>query len=259
LGVLDYHEVVSWVSWAGYDVWHHALNNGFRIPAVGGEDAISNLHNNRIVGQTRTYAYMPDGLSWQGWIDAIKKANMFVTNGPLLKLDIEGKMPGDEIELPESGGKVTLKGMVQSIVRLDHVELVINGQKTSLDDFKKQFDEPNRPGVHFEFEKEIEINNSCWITLQAYARRRVHPIDDRFPQATTNPIWIMVGDQPVRSAGSADYFIRWIDKLTQMSEAHPGWRSEKEKAHVLDQHQQAKTVYQRLLNQARELENIYHR
>ncbi|MCP4713013.1 MAG: CehA/McbA family metallohydrolase, partial [Planctomycetes bacterium] len=258
LGVLDYHEIVSWVSWAGYNVWHHALNNGFRIPAVGGEDAISNLHHNRIVGQTRTYAYMPDGLTWQNWLDALKKAHLFVTNGPLLKMEIEGKIPGDQINLPKTGGKVTIKGIVQCIVPIDFAELVVNGEKIQLADFTENRD-PNQPGLHFEFQKEIEITTSSWITLQAYSRRSVHPIDDSFVQATTNPIWIICGDQPVRSTESAQYFIRWIDKLTQMSIDHPGWRSEQEKTHVLDQYQQAKTVYQNLLQQALQLEQSSRR
>ena len=95
-----------------------------------------------------------------------------------------------------------------------------------------------------------EIAESCWITLQAYAYRTVHPIDNRFPQATTNPIWVHVDNQPVRSRQSAHYFVRWIDKLTRMAEEHPGWRSEKEKEHVLDQFQQAKAVYQARLTEA---------
>ena len=61
--------------------------------------------------------------------------------------------------------------------------------------------------------------------------------------ATTNPVYVMVGGEPIRSKESADYFVRWIDKLAQMAGSHPGWRSEKEKQHVLAQFQEAREVY----------------
>ena len=81
LETVDYHELVSGAGWAAYDVWHKALNNGFNVPAVGGEDAISGLHQTAIIGQMRAYGYMGDGLSWDGWVDAIRNGTLFVTNG----------------------------------------------------------------------------------------------------------------------------------------------------------------------------------
>ena len=53
--------------------------------------------------------------------------------------------------------------------------------------------------------------------------------------AVTNPIYVIAGGQPIRSQASADYFVKWIDKLTAMAAADKGWRSDKEKAHVLGQ------------------------
>ena len=252
LGVLDYHELVSGANWAAYGVWHHALNNGFKIPAVGGEDSISNLHRTAIIGQMRAYAHMGDSLSWDGWIDAIRAGRLFVTNGPLLRVAINGQMPGATIDLPGDGGTVTVKGTIQSFVPLDSAALVINGQPMNLDDLRRHRD-PDGAGTHFAFEQELSIQESSWITLQAFGTAPVHPLDDAFAQATTNPIWVRVGGRPVRSAASAGYFIRWIDKLTAMAEAHPGWRSEQEKAHVLGQFAEARAVYERLLEEAQAL------
>ncbi|MDA2938156.1 CehA/McbA family metallohydrolase, partial [Acidobacteria bacterium AH-259-A15] len=216
LGTLDYHEQTA-AGWAAYLVWHHALNNGFRIPMVGGEDSITNLSKTRIMGQMRAYAFLGPRLSWDGWIEAIRKGRSFVTNGPLLKLSIDDQMPGEEIRLPAEGGAVKVRGMVQSIVPLEHIELVMNGKRVALDDPEKYRD-PKGVGTLFKFMRELEVKESSWLTLQAYASQSIHPIDDLFPQATTNPIWILVGDQPVRSEASAEYFIRWIDKLTQMAQ-----------------------------------------
>jgi hypothetical protein len=53
-----------------------------------------------------------------------------------------------------------------------------------------------------------------------------------------------VDGQPIRDRASAEYFVRWIDRLTEMAAAHPGWRSDKEKAHVLGQFAEARAIYQ---------------
>ena len=152
-----------------------------------------------------------------------------------------------------TGGKVIVKGTIQSIVPLDSAELVINGGKMNLGDLK-QHRNGNGSGTNFVFESELEINTSSWITLQTYSIKPIHPVDDDYVQATTNPIWITVADEPVRCAASAQYFIDWIDKLTTMAEGHPGWRSDKEKAHVLAQFSEARSVIERLLAEAQELD-----
>jgi hypothetical protein len=36
--------------------------------------------------------------------------------------------------------------------------------------------------------------------------------------------------------------MRWIDAITRQAEEHPGWRSEKEKAHVLGQFAEARKI-----------------
>jgi hypothetical protein len=247
LGALDYHELMSFAGWADYRVWWHALNNGFKIPVAAGEDSITNLHNTPIIGQDRVYAYLGPKLSWDGWIQAIRKGHSFVTNGPLLELDIEKQIPGGEIHLPASGRKVRVRGKVESIVPLDRAELVVNGKPTLLTDFRGE--QETHGGTQYQFDKEIDVKISSWITLQAYGSRPTHPVDDGFPQATTNPIWIYVGDVPIGSVESTQYFIRWIDKLIALAEAHPGWRSQKERDHVLSQFKEARTVYEKLLQQ----------
>ena len=61
--------------------------------------------------------------------------------------------------------------------------------------------------------------------------------------AVTNPIYVVAGGQPIRSQASAEYFVKWIDRLTAMATADKGWRSDKEKAHVLGQFKEARDIY----------------
>jgi len=55
-----------------------------------------------------------------------------------------------------------------------------------------------------------------------------------------------VGNQPIRNPASAEYFVKWVAKLRGMAEAWPWWRSDKEKAHVFAQFDEATRVYQAL-------------
>ncbi len=254
LGTLDYHELVSGAGWAAYDVWHHALSNGFRLTAVGGEDAISNLHRTAIIGQMRAYAHMPEGLSWDGWIQAIRQGSMFVTNGPLLALSVNDVGIGGEIHLPAGGGMVTVRGMVQAFAPVEPPQLLVGGRVISLEEEWMAAETAYEDSVYLKivFAREVQIDRSEWITLQAFSDDAYHPIDDIFLQATTNPVWVFVDDQPVRSSASAAYFARWVDKLTAMAREHPGWRTPDEKAHVLGEFREAAQVYESLVVEAQQ-------
>jgi hypothetical protein len=63
-------------------------------------------------------------------------------------------------------------------------------------------------------------------------------------------VWFKVDGAPIRDAASAQYGVRWIEKLTAMAEASPGWRSEQEWSEVRYQFLQARGVYERLRAEA---------
>ena len=109
-------------------VWHHVLNNDFKIVLTGGEDSISNLYRNAVVGSQRSYVYLGDKpLTYRNWLKGLREGRTFATNGPLLTFTINGAMPGEDLRLPQ-GGTVTLKGEVQSIVPLDKVMIMNMGK-----------------------------------------------------------------------------------------------------------------------------------
>jgi hypothetical protein len=75
-------------------------------------------------------------------------------------------------------------------------------------------------------------------------------MDVTYVQAFTNPIWIKVGDRPIRNAEAANYALRWIDTLQDMADMWPGWRTETERAHVFAQFDEARDVYRRFIVEA---------
>ncbi len=238
LGSVSYHEL--WSQSAGdavLTVWYHTLNNGFRVPVTGGEDSISSLHRVELVGVSRGYFLLGDQpLTWENWMKTMLAGKGFVTNGPLLEFTANDAAMGEEVALPAGGGRVTFKGTLQSIVGLERFELVSGG--TVVHTIPLTGDK--RAAT---FELPLDIKASGWYSLRAIGAPRTFPVENTRPMAVTNPIFVTVGAQPIRSAASADYFVRWIDKLTAMADKDPGWRSDKEKAHVLGQFKEARDIY----------------
>src|SRR5205085_10072037 len=92
-----------------------------------------------------------------------------------------------------------------------------------------------KSGKEAVFKKRLPVTRSGWFTLRAISGESHHPVDDTYVVAETSPVYVNCGDQPIRSREDAEYFIRWIDDITRQAEAHPGWRSDRERKHVLDQ------------------------
>jgi hypothetical protein len=239
LGAVSYHEL--WSQSAGnapLDVWYKVLNNGFRVPVTGGEDSISNLHRVELVGSVRGYFHFGDApLTWANWTKALLAGRGFVSNGPLIELTANGKvMPGEEIALPSGGGPVTFQATITSLAPLTRVELVSNGVVVH------GIDVPAGKSS-ITFSHTAQVSRSAWFSLRAVGAPNTFPVENTRPLAVTNPIYVISGGAPIRDKASADYFVKWIDVLTDMAGKHPGWRSDKEKAHVLGQFREARDIY----------------
>jgi TolB protein len=242
---------------AALNVWYHALNNDLPIAVVGGEDSISSLHRTKLVGSLRTYAYVgkPDPaiakaqrnskLTAEDWLRALKQGRTFFTSGPLLELSVNDAGPGDAVNLPANGSLIVIKAQVWSIAPLTRVLIYRNGQvwrELPL----------NADSRGASIQETVRADQSAWFSLTAEGAVGSHPLDALYPQAATSAVRVYVGAQKIRNRHSAEYFIRWIDKLQAMAEAWPGWRSPKEKTHVLGQFSEARDVYQRLSTEAPE-------
>jgi hypothetical protein len=242
LGVTEYLEVLTSAQHATHTAptWHRALNCGFRISATAGEDSILSLHATAIIGADRTYCYLGPKLDYAAWVEAFRVGRTFVTNGPLLDFRVNGAMPGDEVRLPASGGTLEIRGRLQTLVPVERFEVLYNNQVVATAD----------PAAGI-LEKSLPITRSGWLTLRAVGSKPERPIDDRYPFAETGAVYVYCGDQPIRSRADAEYFIRWIDDITRQAEQHPGWRSDRERKHVLSQFAEARKVFVQRASEAK--------
>ena len=181
----------------------------------------------------------------KAWFNGMRNGHAFVSTGPLIDFTIDGKLPGETIALPSSGGTVTIDARVRSVAPLEKALLIYNGEIIDEIVF-----EGNRKSL--DYSKSIKVTESGWYHLRAEGTEADRfPFDAKYPQAFTNPIWVEIGNEPVRDRNAAEYSIRWIDKLRQMAEEWPGWRSQTERDHVFAQFDEARKIYEGFAEEAR--------
>ncbi len=245
LGKVDYIEVVGFSDhFSTATVWYRLLNTGIRMPTGAGTDAMANFASLRgPVGLGRVFVKSGSRLDYHEWLDALRAGHTFATNGPLLGLTLGNLDPGDSLHLPAA---TTLAATVwmRSVVAVDSLQIVSNGRVVKSIPVEGG-------GTRADARFSLPITESAWFTLRAFSRHSQHPTLDLYPFATTSPIYLTLGDRPIRSAADARYFIAWIDRLEQAASAHPGWNSPAERDRVLAQMRAAKARFEALAREDR--------
>jgi len=240
LGKVDYYEALGFVDdpMATAHVWYRALNCGFRLPAGAGTDAMANFASLRgPVGMNRVYVRTGAPLDQRRMLDSLRAGRSFATNGPLLELGLGGRGLGEELRLPAGEHQVVARVSLRSNVPVDHLEIVGNGavvreiplagDRTSAD-----------------VELRLPVHGSGWFLLRARSDRAMYPVLDLYPYATTSPIYVTVGGEPVRSAEDAEYFLRWIDRLEAAARANNDWNNDQERARTLELMERARKEFE---------------
>src|SRR5258706_11297494 len=80
------------------------------------------------VGVERVYVKTGGPPDHAAWLRGIKSGRTFATNGPLLEFSHDGRVPGDELRLPAGHHTVQARVSLRSIVPVDRLEIVGNGQ-----------------------------------------------------------------------------------------------------------------------------------
>ncbi|MGH7559941.1 MAG: CehA/McbA family metallohydrolase [Gemmatimonadales bacterium] len=240
LGAVDYLEVMGFSDHLiTSEVWYRLLNNGFRIPAGAGTDAMANFASLRgPVGLVRVFAQSGPRLDQRSWLAAIKAGRTFVTNGPLLTFTVDGRGPGSSLELPAGVHQVRARVTLRSFVPVDRLEIVANGAVVATLPI-------GSGGTAADTTVTLPVARSGWFTLRAWSSRPSAAVLDLYPFATTSPVYLTLGRRRVRSATDARYFVRWIERIEAAAASHEGWNTAAERAAVLARLGRAKAEFER--------------
>lgn len=161
-GDVDAIEMTSWedlyngINPYSLSDWYRYLNCGYLVPAVGGTDKMAAV---TAVGTVRTYARLrPDaGFDYETWKSAVRGGETFVTYGPLLEFQVDGRPMGSRIAMSARGGTVDVTWQVASVtVPMSRVELVVNGEIR-----ESVAVSPGEDGGHWA----VRVDKSSWLAL----------------------------------------------------------------------------------------------
>lgn len=241
LGKVDYYELVGFSDHrASEAVWYQLLNAGLKIPAAAGTDAMANYSSLRgPVGLNRVYVRRGAEVTTDAFLTEVKAGRSFVTNGPLIGLDVEGKVPGDSLKLSSKKKTISYRVFLRSNAPVDHLEVIYNGEVVaSLIN--------GQPSTTLDINGKIAVKESGWLLVRAWNSKALPEVMDLYPYASTNPVYLTGGAESPKRAAAGAYFVQWTQRLEKLAGAFPSYRTEQEKAAVLDDIIKAKVYYQSL-------------
>ena len=93
-GKVDFIDILE-AARLGVDDYYDFLNMGVKLTAMSSSDNPA-----AVVGEERTFAYTgPGKFTVDAWYAAVKQGHTVVSNGPMLLLEVNEAMPGDEIRV----------------------------------------------------------------------------------------------------------------------------------------------------------------
>jgi len=182
--------------------WYRYLNAGYRLPAVGGTDKMGAYMP---VGANRTYAQLGgEQFSFESWARAVRAGRTFMTTGPLLLLEADGKTPGDEIVLGQGGGQVDVRLEARSFVPFHRVEIVLNGQVVA--------SREDAAGTRETTLREtVRVPGPGWLAARCASRLGPTTAWGLGIQAHTSPVYCHVPTRELFSAPAVGYMLTLVD------------------------------------------------
>ena len=156
------------------------------------------------IGMARTYAHIGTEmeLTYQAWMDSIRKANTFVTCGPLMEFSVEGKPPGSRIKMSSRGGTVNVSWKVASMIMpMTKLELIINGEI-----YESKSIGPDKDEGYWS----VKINKSSWIALLVRGHYADKPKQEIIA-AHSSPVMIDIEGSPLLAKADAFTILEQIE------------------------------------------------
>jgi hypothetical protein len=157
---------------------------------------------NTAVGTVRTYARIEPGeaFTYERWMAAVKRAETFVTYGPLLDLDVDGQPMGGQIEMTANGGTVDVIWKVASAtVPMSRVELIVNGE------IRESVAVSPWAGAG---QWSVNLAKSSWLALLVRGHYADKP---EIIAAHSSPVMVQVADSPFLAAADGVTILEQIE------------------------------------------------
>ncbi len=221
----------------GEAIYQHVLNCGLRVPPAAGSGAGTNRSP---IGTNRVYVHCSPQLSGGGlitpelWWQGLLHGRVLVTNGPLLRVQVEGHSPGHVFQLERGRThefQIGLKLTFYAKSPVEYLEIVKNGHvehEVRLDDLAKR---QGRLPV-------LKFDESGWFLVRAVTSET-----RTYQFASTGPYYVEMDYRRRVSRKSVQFFLDWLDDAAEkfagnepvqaeIAAALPFWRDLLERANA---------------------------
>jgi TolB protein len=178
------------------------------------------------VGMNRVYLQTGGDTNPEALHQALAKGHSVASNGPQLALQVDGRNPGDTIELAQGRHKLSYRAAMRSLAPIDNVEVLYNGRVVAR--------HRKADATTADLSGTISVSESGWILLRAWSDGPDPLIFDLYPYATTSPIYVSVSGRPAASPKDAEYFLRWMDRIIASADARQDYNDAQEKKDTME-------------------------
>jgi hypothetical protein len=269
---VDFLSTVDTPSVWELNIWYHTLNAGYRT-RISGETDFPCIYGER-VGLGRSYVKLDGKLDYDAWCGAIRQGRNYVSDGfsHVMEMRLSERFsprtrPPRQVAMGENGSEIKLDGpgevevSVKVAALLDEkpndairksnwdtkpywhiersrigdsrkvpVELIVNGNPVARQDFEADGSTRDLTFAN------VKIERSSWVAVRI------------LPSSHTNPVWVMVGDKPVRpSRASAEWCLKGVEQC---------WRQKQRfiRADEMDEakrmYSEAATIYRKIVEES---------
>jgi hypothetical protein len=210
------------------EIYYHVLNTGIRLPPSAGS-ASGVLPNP--VGYNRVYAHLGDQkLTREAWFSALSEGRCFITNGPLLRVQANGRLPGTVMTLTgHQPQTVDLSVQLTTNDPVSAMEVIYNGKIVRTIPCSDQTDQ--------QLTATLEIDQPGWFLVRAIA-----DIEHTFRFGST-AAWYVESPSGTRriSRTSCQFFLDWVNERIERINASVA--DDDERQSVLRWHVQAREFW----------------
>ena len=191
----------------GEAIYHHWLNAGIKLTPIAGSGSGANENP---LGINRTYVHLEEPFTAKAWWQGLLAGRVVVTNGPLLRPQVDGDPPGQVFRL-EEGESVDYQIALNLATRdpMEYLEILQNGEPVG----EVRLSEWAAAGGRLPL---VTFDQSGWFAVRAVTEN-----SDRYQLAFTAPYYVESPAGPRISRASVEFFLTWLDELENRLDETP--------------------------------------
>ena len=194
----------AWLDYT-HGMYYTLLNCGLRLPPSAGT---ANGVHPVPAGFSRVYVHLPEGFSFDDWMNGLKQGRSFVTTGPMLLATANNLDPGHVFQREVSDeSQISVSMDVVSEQPILYGEVLINGIPEQL--LRAQNIQTKQNAFRSQLSHTFVPNRSGWFAVRFWESQP----DGQVRFAHTAPWYVEVGNQPVYVKSHEKQYL--IDRMRQ--------------------------------------------